>query len=1146
MAHRSNQAVASQERPAPQTPDDDPPPPRRLLIGWTTAILALGASVAALGVALWLLRFPIATFFLGAALADRGGEADFRIVNLDFGHAVLTDIRFGSETSPDAAIETLEARWRWSGLAPRLEAVRIASPRIRLRIDPAGRISAGSLDGLGGQGRERPSLPAIDLTIENGEAVVDAPFGALTATFQGSGTLGRDFSGVARLPETSRPGDTHALSRGAAELIIVSRDDNVAMRLTAKVEALTWANVEATNARLRVMARAPLDLSRYDVEAAWSIASLRASGVAANVITGSAGAEGVAREDSIEPLVWQGEARLNASALTLVSNTIEHMRFEGRAEGREARGQGRWNLSGERFAGLALISERPNASGRFNLDLRGDENFNGVAQITLAQSRLDGNAQRRLRETFPDIPSAPVGPTFARAETALGRAADRFDLTLPLTIHMDESGTRIHVAAPAQARAASGAVLRLSPLRDDAPALTLQWPGPALHGAVALELSGGGAPSISLLLDTIDWSPDAPFEGDGTLTLANWRAETASIAANELDIGIAVQPSGAGLVDVRGPATITGPLGDGEVRNLVTQLDLAIRWKPGWSVTPNSGCLPVRLGGLDAAGLSFANGAFALCPLGGALIAANANSNLSGGFVIQRLALNGRMAGEAAQPARLSAADVVGRFSGRSENVTLALQANAPTLSIEMAEDRTLAVMLARMTANAHITDTWRVEGDFARGTLTGPGLPGSVSTIAGRWNAAPEDGKPVIRVEAGEALLTANRPASDEERPLFNPLRMIETGAILRDGRIDASGSIVLQALERQLARFTAIHDVSEGTGAAQVTALSIIFDQSLQPYQITEQARGLVENVAGEASLVADITWTSDRIASTGRVRLDGLSLATSTIPAVTDVRGEVFFDDLFAMTTPPRQRLTIGSLNPGVTVRNGTVQFQLLPEEHVSIEQAVFEFAGGELAMQPTTIRLGADATRFELTLRDVDATDLISSLNIPDLAATGRVEGSFPLTLTRTSALIENGMLRALRGGGVISYTGNAGDAATGPAKIAFDALRSFRYDELVLTLNGDLSGDVVSSIEFSGQNSGRPVDLSHMVQLPGVGRVTVRGVPFDFNVRVTAPFRRLAQTAASLTDPGSLINQANPGEDEEEPPEPVDQEAPPPR
>jgi hypothetical protein len=199
-----------------------------------------------------------------------------------------------------------------------------------------------------------------------------------------------------------------------------------------------------------------------------------------------------------------------------------------------------------------------------------------------------------------------------------------------------------------------------------------------------------------------------------------------------------------------------------------------------------------------------------------------------------------------------------------------------------------------------------------------------------------------------------------------------------------------------------------------------------------------------------------------------------------------------------------------------------------------------------MAPTTITLGADETRFELRLRDVDAAALLATLNIPDLAATGRVEGEFPLLLTRRTAFIENGELRAQPGGGIISYTGNAGQSATGPARIAFDALRSFNYDDLTLTLNGDLNGEVISSIVFSGENSGRPVDLGPIAPIPGVGRVTVRGVPFDFNVRVTAPFRRLAQTAASITNPGSLINQARDQDQDAAPPEPVDQPPPSPR
>jgi len=197
------------------------------------------------------------------------------------------------------------------------------------------------------------------------------------------------------------------------------------------------------------------------------------------------------------------------------------------------------------------------------------------------------------------------------------------------------------------------------------------------------------------------------------------------------------------------------------------------------------------------------------------------------------------------------------------------------------------------------------------------------------------------------------------------------------------------------------------------------------------------------------------------------------------------------------------------------------QLLPDQRVGIERAEFELAGGVLAMAPTVVRLGEDETRIELTLRDVDAADLIANLNVPDLAATGKVEGSFPLRLTRQTAFIEGGVLRSQGEGGIISYTGTAGENVEGFSRVAFDALQRFSYDNLELRLDGDLNGDVISQIEFSGRNSGRPVEMGDMTAIPGIGSVTVRGVPFDFNVRISAPFRSLARTAATITDPGSL-------------------------
>jgi hypothetical protein len=753
MAHRSNQAVASQERELTQAPDD-PPPVRRLIAGWSMALGALGISLLLLASGLWLVRYSIASFMLGAALSERGADADFQFVNLDLNSAALANVRFGPEATPDATIPLVETRWRWNGLVPKVYFVRVVRPRLHLRMDEGGRVSAGALEHLGGgsPGRRRPSIPAIELEILEGQAVIDAPFGTLTATLESTGTLGEDFSATGAISRTSRPGQDFALDAGAAELLVVSRDDALSFRLSGNARSVIWDGARIDAPVVRVLGRAPLDLARYDVEVSARAAAYRGAEISAETITAAFGVEGIALENVLAPERWGGEARATAAELTLNGNALQHARFDGRVEGTEERGNGRWSLTGGRFDGLAMISEQPSANGVFRFEMRGTESFSGEARLTFAQARLNEAAQQDLRAAFPNVIDAPVGPTFAQAERALDAAADRFEFTIPIAMNAAEEGLRVQVAAPAEVRAASGARLTLSPLRQDSPALVLQWPGPSLSGAIAVELSGGGAPNASLLLDTVDWTPAAPFEADGTLTLTNWRAANASIATDDLGIGIVVQPQGGGRIDLRGPARITGPLGDGEVRDLVATLDLGVQWGNGWRVTPNSGCLPIRLGGIDAAGLSFANGNLSLCPLNGALIAADAAENLSGGFSIRGLALNGRMSGPDGQPARVSAANVIGLFRGRSGDFTLAIEADAPRLAIDMAEERTLNVALSHLTADAHIADSWNVTGSFEAGTLTDPTLPGSVTAIAGTWTAEPQDNKPVIRVAARSA----------------------------------------------------------------------------------------------------------------------------------------------------------------------------------------------------------------------------------------------------------------------------------------------------------------------------------------------------------------------------------------------------------
>jgi alpha-D-ribose 1-methylphosphonate 5-triphosphate synthase subunit PhnH len=74
------------------------------------ALGALGISLILLATGLWFVRFSIASFMLGAALSERGADADFHFINLDLNSAALANVRFGSETTPDATVPLVEAR----------------------------------------------------------------------------------------------------------------------------------------------------------------------------------------------------------------------------------------------------------------------------------------------------------------------------------------------------------------------------------------------------------------------------------------------------------------------------------------------------------------------------------------------------------------------------------------------------------------------------------------------------------------------------------------------------------------------------------------------------------------------------------------------------------------------------------------------------------------------------------------------------------------------------------------------------------------------------------------------------------------------------------------------------------------------------
>ena len=168
--------------------------------------------------------------------------------------------------------------------------------------------------------------------------------------------------------------------------------------------------------------------------------------------------------------------------------------------------------------------------------------------------------------------------------------------------------------------------------------------------------------------------------------------------------------------------------------------------------------------------------------------------------------------------------------------------------------------------------------------------------------------------------------------------------------------------------------------------------------------------------------------------------------------------------------------------------------------------------------------AEESERRLTFRVVglDAAKFVQQLEFEDLAATGTFDGIMPMIFDTTGGRIESGRLVVRADGGTLAYVGDVSNADMNIfAKLAFDALKSIRYKRLTIGLNGPLDGEIISQIYFNGINEAPLSPPKSFISRQFIG------LPFVFNIKVTAPFRSLLNTARTLQDPTSLLQRTVP-------------------
>jgi hypothetical protein len=176
-------------------------------------------------------------------------------------------------------------------------------------------------------------------------------------------------------------------------------------------------------------------------------------------------------------------------------------------------------------------------------------------------------------------------------------------------------------------------------------------------------------------------------------------------------------------------------------------------------------------------------------------------------------------------------------------------------------------------------------------------------------------------------------------------------------------------------------------------------------------------------------------------------------------------------------------------GVPLAAGTVRFELRRDGVLRIEHGEWELAGGKITLEGD-VDLEAEEQRAELKASGVKLEKLLEALDFDGLGGTGLLEGTIPVRVSGAHARIEHGVLRAT-GDGVVRFTSGAGADALAKKQPAISpvlgALTDLHYDELTLTLNGDVADRLDVKIQVKGRNpnyqKGRPVVLNVNVDLP---------------------------------------------------------------
>lgn len=770
----------------------------------------------------------------------------------------------------------------------------------------------------------------------------------------------------------------------------------------------------------------------------------------------------------------EGDADLTAVAGRVGQNRLASLTGDSDFTWRDGGLTAAYSLQGTGLEAAGVGMARLDAEGSLRarggfarVELESELNGRGVRLGDTLDSAL-ASAQRSTADTL-------LAPLLGRMRGALAAQGRNSSVAAEVTLRRADDAL-VLVAPSATLRGSNGEIL-----------LSLSRVQGALSSGKAPRLSGAfasGGRNLPRIAGQLDQQSDGSLRA--RMSIAEYASGDSSLSIP--DFAMVREPGGA--MGFSGQVRASGAVPGGFAENLI--LPVSGNWSDARGLALWRDCTELRFDGLRFASLELDGNGLTLCPARGSAIVRYGDAGLRVAAGAPALALDGNL-GET--PIAIRSGPVGFAWPG-------ALTAREIDVTLGPAET---ATKFALSDLSAQIGDD--ISGRFSGADVRLFAVPLDLLGANGAWRFA--DG--MLSLSEGSFRVHDRAQAAR-----FEPLEAEGATLTLVDNRITARAPLREPLTGRTVTNVDIVHDLSTSRGRADLAVPGLVFDGLLQPETLTQLAFGLIAETRGKVTGRGRIEWDENSVRSTGHFSSEALDFAAAFGP-VKGASGTVVFTDLLGLTTAPAQSLRLQSVNPGIEVMDGTVSFQLRGGEVLVVEGARWPFMGGTLTMRPVNITFGAsEVRRYVFEVEGLDAGRFIERMELGNISATGTFDGTVPIVFDAMGfGHLEDGILLSREPGGNVSYVGELTYEDLGTmANLAFDALRSLDYRQMMVTMDGDLAGEIITSVRMDGVSQGVGAKRNLLTR-------AVSGLPIRLDVNIRAQFYTLMSNLRSLYDPAAV-------------------------